>query len=48
MDKAAAREARAMFSSLTDGWMKDFTYFNHAMKTGLPLDFRITPSKFEA
>jgi hypothetical protein len=44
MDKAAAREARAMFSSLTDGWMKDFTYFNHAMKTGLPLDFRITPA----
>lgn len=44
MDKTASREGRAMLSSLTDGWVKDFTYFNHALKTGLPLDFRITPA----
>ena len=43
MDKAAAREARAMFSSLTDGWVKDFSYFNYALKTGLPMEFKITP-----
>ena len=43
MDRAAAREARAMFSSLTDGWIKDFSYFNYALKTGLPMEFKITP-----
>lgn len=43
MDKAAAREARAMFSSLSDGWIKDFSYFNYALKTGLPMEFKITP-----
>jgi len=43
MDKVAAREARAMFSSLSDGWIKDFSYFNYALKTGLPMEFKITP-----
>lgn len=43
-DQAAAREARAMFSSLSDGWIKDFTYFNHARATGLPLEYKITPA----
>ena len=44
MDKIASREGRAMLSSLTDGWVKDFSYFTHSLKTGLPKDFRITPA----
>ena len=46
LDKAAAREARAMFSSLSDGWMKDFSFFrisNLLSSNQLPADFRITP-----
>lgn len=40
---AARREARAMFSSITDGLASDLIFFKQGWKTGLPTDFVLTP-----
>lgn len=40
----ARREARAMLSALMDGWKHDLLYFNMARKTGVPVNFEVTPN----
>lgn len=39
----AKREARAMLSSLMDGWKHDLLFFNMGMKTGVPANFEVSP-----
>jgi len=40
---AARREAAAMFSALSEGWKTDLLFFNKGWKTGLPVDFELSP-----
>ena len=40
---AARREARAMFSGLMNGLGSDLIYFGRAFKSGVPIDFELSP-----
>tara|TARA_B110000503_G_scaffold75745_1_gene116950 strand:+ start:14490 stop:16658 length:2169 start_codon:yes stop_codon:yes gene_type:complete len=42
-DKLAQREARAMFDSIFDGLKSDLVFLNKGVRTGLPIDFQLTP-----
>ena len=42
-DKAAKREARAMFDSIFDGLKTDLVFLNKGVSAGLPVDFQLTP-----
>jgi hypothetical protein len=42
-DKVAQREARAMFDSIFDGLKSDLVFLNKGVRTGLPIDFQLTP-----
>jgi len=44
-DKAAQREARAMFSSIFEGLKADLAFLNNGVKAGLPVDFQLSPKK---
>jgi hypothetical protein len=39
----ARREAAAMFSALSEGWKTDLMFFKGGWKTGMPVDFELTP-----
>lgn len=40
---AARREAAAMLSGITEGWKTDLLFFNKGFKSGLPVDFELSP-----
>ena len=44
-NKAAQREARAMFSSIFEGLKGDLVFLNNGVKAGLPVDFQLSPKK---
>lgn len=44
-NKAAQREARAMFSSIFEGLKGDLVFLNNGVRAGLPVDFQLSPKK---